>query len=312
MFNIISTPSMINARKKGYINSSQHDYANAINNSTLFSIISRVICLSSRRFKWENLPEGVPDWFIETSLFWHDMIGGANDEIYGGIILPAYSADAVNRYGIPISYNFIGVNYNNKFNYEDCCILRDEFLGSNLYLVLEPLIYNLYESMRARDMNIQNNKIPIIYSTNKKQELTAKTILNKIFNNEFAIFKNDSLAGVDEMIKTQSAIPPYLIDKLDTHINQIWNEIYTILGIQTQSIQKAERVQAAEVYASVEQNKMYKQSAIDCRKRWCDECNSKLGWNISVEWSIPEITGGEINGELYNNIKGNADANTVI
>lgn len=312
MFNMISTPNLINTRKRGYLNLSQHDYTTNINNSTLFSIIQRIICLSSRRFKWDNLPEGVPDWFIETSLFWYDMIGGANDDIYGGIILPAYSADEVNRYGIPISYNFIGVNYNNKFNSNDCCILRDEFLGSNLYMVLEPLIYNIYESMRTRDMNIQNNKIPIIYSTNKKQELTAKNIFQKIFNNEFVIFKNDATSSIDGMIQTQAAIPPYLIDKLDTHINQMWNEVYTILGIQTQSIQKAERVQAAEVYASVEQNKMYKQSAIDCRQKWCDECNSKLGWNISVEWSIPEIIGGENNGSLYNDFEGNAGTNGII
>lgn len=291
------------------------EYAERLNTITYYSILQRTICIASRRFKWNNLPEGIPEWFIEWSMFWNESVGAAIDRNIGEIILPANNAGTVNIYGIPVEYNLIGTGYNERFKLEDCAILRDNFLGTSMFFILEPLINNVYESMRTRDMNLQNNKMPIFYSTSNKTKLTVENVFKKIQNNVIALFTGDTIRG--DTFTAIPAIPPYIVDKLDTHIQDAWNDIYTVLGIQTQNIEKRERVQAAEVYASVEQNQIFKHSAIECRERWCEECNKKFGWNISVEWLLPEIPlttleGGENDGFIYDDSKGNAGDDTTI
>lgn len=310
MNNIMNWTSVANLRC-GMYNKSDAEYAEFLNDSTFFSILQRCLMLSARRIRWKGLPENVPEWYIETCLFWYDNLAGANDENIGGVIFPAFNAGMVNPYNIPTKYNLIGVQYNKVFDTKDICVLRDQFLGSGVYKVLEPLIYNLYESYRTRDVNLANNKVPIIYKTTKRKELTAKNFFNQIRKNRLAIFTEHETA---DGLQGESVAPPYLTDKLDTHIRDGWTDILTVLGIQSQSVEKAERVQVAEVQASNEQTIMYRQAAIDCREKWAKECNEKLGWNLSVEWAIEsrEITGGNIRGELYNDIERDAKDNSIV
>ena len=52
----------------------------------------------------------------------------------------------------------------------------------------------------------------------------------------------------------------------------------------------------------------YKKASIECREKFCEECNAKFGWNLSVEW-IAKEEDDLANGTLYNDVKGYAQVN---
>lgn len=283
------------------------DEADIINSSTYFSIFQRVLMISARRFKWKGLPEGVPDWWIETNLFYYDKIAAYEDNRLGSLILPAFNADAGNIYYMPQKYNIFGLNYNKTVDADKLEVLWNNYLGTSMIMILDPLISNVYESTRARDVNIFNNKIPAIYKTSKAKELSMRNIFNRIRRNIPATMIEE-LSDIDSL-QVMNTNVPYIVGDLDQHINHAWNEIYSVLGIKSSQIEKRERVQTSEVAAANEQTIMHRQIAIETRERFCEKVNKKFGWNLSVEWTIKE----DINdGEIYNDAMRYAQNNTVV
>lgn len=283
-----------------------------LNNITHSSIYSRALMLATRRFKWEgSLLDNIPDWFMETSLFYNACIAYVKDKEMGDLILPAFPADSSNIYYIPKEYRLQGFGWSKTYPTEDLIILRNNFIGESTFEVVNPVIEAIYESVRCKDVNIQNSKLAILFKTNKKKELTVRNLVNKIFKNFPAIYGEETQTIANLEVINQNV--PFLVDKLDTHTNAMWGELLTLLGIQTHAIEKSERVQVAEVQAANEQTKIYKEAAIQCRKKWCEEVSAKSGKDISVEWIIEDLPilggnasyegifqGGDMNGSLYN------------
>lgn len=289
----INGPCMLKTQDTG------QNQADVLNETTLFSIYNRAMMLSSRRFKWENLPEGVPDWWIEQCLFFYDKVATCDDKNNGNLILPCFNADTRNVYYMPLKYRLFGMGYSEEYDAEDVTVLYNNYLGIGMFSLLDPLLYNIYEATRTRDVNLFQQKMPRIFRGVKQKELTIKNIFNQVRRNLPAIFTEKSNNYID--IDTIDSTAPYIVDKLDTHIKDGWSDVLTVLGIQTHNIEKSERVQVAEVQAANEQTLMYKQAAIDCRERFCEETNKKFGLNLDVKWAIESlpILGGNVNGEVY-------------
>lgn len=282
------------------------DESEIVNSSTYFSIFQRVLMLSARRFKWTGLPDGVPDWWIETNLFYYDKICGYIDRGLGDLILPCFNSDAGNVYYMPRRYNIFGLNYNKDVSADDVCVLWNNFLGTSMLMILDPIIHDIYESTRAKDMNMFNNKIPVLYKTSAQKELSVRNLFNRVRRNIPATLV-ESMTDIDPTQVLSTGVP-YLVDKIDSHIQQAWSNVLTVLGIRSSNIEKGERVQTAEVQAGNEQVLFYKKASIECREKFCEECNAKFGWNLSVEW-IAQEEEDLANGTLYNDVKGYAQDN---
>lgn len=284
------------------------DEAESLNMSTYFSIFQRVQLLACRRFKWGGLPEQVPPWWIETNLFYYDKIVYYRDKNIGDLILPAFNSDSANIYYIPKQYMIKGFGYNEIKNADEVEILWNNYLGVSTLTILDPLISNLVESYRARDVNVFNNKIPIIYKTSKSKEFTTKNIFNKVRKN-VPVYFVDGNTPIDQLGIMNTNIP-FIVDKMDMHIKDGWSDILTVLGIKSSNIEKGERVQTAEVEAGNEQVLFYRNAAIDSRKDFCDKVNKRYGTNLTVDWLVEnEVID---NGDIYNDITGNAENRTVI
>ena len=76
---------------------------------------------------------------------------------------------------------------------------------------------------------------------------------------------------------------PYLIDKLELHKHEIWNECMTFLGIDNANTDKKERLITDEVESNNEIIKYYLNCFYKTRKKACDEINKKYGLDISIK-----------------------------
>ena len=76
---------------------------------------------------------------------------------------------------------------------------------------------------------------------------------------------------------------PYIIDKLDLHKHQIFNDALTVLGIDNANTDKKERLITNEVESNDQLITYYLNCYYKTRKKACDEINEKFGLNISIE-----------------------------
>ena len=69
---------------------------------------------------------------------------------------------------------------------------------------------------------------------------------------------------------------PYLIDKLDVHKHQIFNDALTVLGIDNANTDKKERLITNEVESNEQLVTYYLNCWYKTRKKACDEINEKF------------------------------------
>ena len=81
----------------------------------------------------------------------------------------------------------------------------------------------------------------------EQQRLTMKNIMAQHEGNVPFILADK---GVDYDTQVFNANVPYLVDKIDTHLANVWNEALTFLGINNTNTQKKERLVTNEVDAN--------------------------------------------------------------
>ena len=117
------------------------------------------------------------------------------------------------------------------------------------------------------------------------------------------MFLKKQLYGNDviQAIKTDA---PYIIDKLDLHKMNVWNDALTFLGVNNANTEKKERLIVDEVTANEHHLKMNLEVMLKTRQEACDKINEMFGLDISVRerYQQNEERGGEF-VEVYNGAK---------
>lgn len=255
---------------------------NAISRETL--LYNHFVNLAIKRFKWDNLPDGLTSDILEEMLISYGQLGAIKDR---GLIkiLPAHGNNRVNIYNQPIGYMLYGMNgETHNVSAKEMVRLRNNPLGTpdkeNL-LIFAKRIDNIE---RTQDVNLFQQCIPKIIATNRNGVLTAKNIVNKIKEFSFVILTRDK--GINNQIRQDDVIDtssPYLLDKLSDYDNYIVNKVMTYLGINNANIDKKERLITDEVNANNDQIQSILDMYFECRQEFCDLVNEKFGTNITVE-----------------------------
>ena len=121
----------------------------------------------------------------------------------------------------------------------------------------------------------------------EKSILTLKNIYKKYQGNEPVIFGDKNFIS-DNPIRAISTLAPFIVDKMDIHKQNVWNEALTFLGIKNANTDKRERLITAEVDANDEQINSNLEVMLEARNRACKDINKMFGLNISVR-----VRGGE-------------------
>lgn len=87
---------------------------------------------------------------------------------------------------------------------------------------------------------------------------------------------------------------PYLIDKLDIHKHQVFNDALTVLGINNANTDKKERLITDEVTSNEQLVNYYLNCWYKTRKKACDEINKKFLSDSDTKISI------KLNDEVMN------------
>lgn len=259
--------------------------AKMLNNRMFTDYFYRLMLISRSLFEWKGLPNGIDENWIERFLFSEGSCIFYKDPVMGFMVAKMGLRGNLNCYSEPTGLYPIAPNYvyegEELTNNENAIIIRNNDDMVPTSPTIQIYAFKLANIDRTIDVNIQNQKTPLIVKCTDKQKLSLKQAIKQRDENEFVIYgdKNLDLSGV-EVLKTDS---PVVFDKLQIQKNHVWNECMTFLGVNNANMDKRERLVASEVQANNEQVKASEDVMLKARKRACELINEMFGLNISVE-----------------------------
>lgn len=258
--------------------------AKLINDRILTDYFVRLMLIARSLFKYENLPNGMDEKWIERYLFSEGACLFYKDPKLGYMVTKIGETGPLNYYDEPTTVRPYATNYIYKgkelINNANCVIIRnnDEMLPTAP--TLQIYAYDLTNIKRTQDTNIVNLKMPTIVRCSDKQKLSLKQTIAQRNDNEPVIWgdKNLDLSNV-EILDLKTTI---VFDKLQIQKHAIWNECMTFLGINNANMDKRERLVDDEVQANNEQVKACEDVMLKAREDAVKRINEMFGLDIKV------------------------------
>lgn len=262
-------------------------------------------CVS--RYVWENLPNGLTSWNLERMLYFRGTLCGFK---FGGkgYILPYVPTPRINPYGFPsgvrpLTYNgqaVAGKEDYFKENFElpvdaygdetddySAVLLYDAIPYSatgkapSRFFLNQILIRDIADTLARVNINIvvANKKIMLVIKDPKQTDIVRREL-------EVAFGSDSPFAIVTSELDISDV--QYSNDfQADDLFNVIKN--YDAMrcfmnGISSKGFgsEKKERISTGELAGGEEEKDLILDMGFDLRKLFCDLCNKKFGWNISV------------------------------
>lgn len=273
-----------------------------LNNLTFTDYYYRLKMLAQCVFKWENLPNGMNEKWIEQFLFNEGRCMFFNDKTKGFMVTRCTPNSTLNYYEEPTRLRPYALGYTGDDLEvgKECVLIRnnDEMLETDLTIRLYA--YRLTNITRTIDVNINAQKTPVLLMGSEKQKLTLKNVYTKWEGNEPVIYGDKGLDGeMPVAIKTDA---PIVFPDLQVQKQAIWNECLTFLGINNANTEKRERLITNEVDANDTHIELSAQCFLKAREFACEEINKLFGTNISVrkreEDEIQCITDTQLQSEI--------------
>ena len=260
--------------------------ANELNNRTFTDYYYRLTLIARSVFKWNNLPNGIDEKWIERYLYNEGECVFFHDEQRGLMVAKCSQDGELNYYDEPTSVLPIATSYTGDTltNGEECILIRNNDLATPTHYTIQLFAMRLANLERTIDVNISAQKTPVLINCTEKQKVSLKNVYKQYNGNEPVIFatKDIDMNSIN-VVRTDA---PAVFDKLRVERNNVWNEAMTFLGINNAKQDKKERLVEAEVSGNDEQIEICAEVMLKSRQEATKRINALFGTNISVEMRV--------------------------
>ena len=237
--------------------------------------------MATNVFEWEGLPDTIPEWFIEKTLYERGKAIFFNDPTLGLLCLPASGNGTKNVYGEDVAFQANSYGHHFYVPANEGVLIWNNNTKSPTRDIVRAFAGRLAQVERITDTNLNAQKTPVLLVGEEKSILTLKNIYKKYAGNEPVIFGDKNFMNQDT-IRSISTLAPYVVDKLDVHKQNLWNEALTFLGIKSANTDKRERLITAEVEANDQNIQSNLDIMLSARQRAAEQINKMFGQNITV------------------------------
>lgn len=237
------------------------------------------------RFRWIGLPDYIPPWFLEQTLFYRANAIFAHDKS-----VDMYGIFRGNLTGMPDIYNVPDIRevyatpgYLEEYDKEHSVIIWDN--PSKLPFYYEAYMYAraLANAWETREMNMFVQRTPFVIKSPEQMKLTYD-IIGQQYQLKVPVIKiNDSVDIKNLDVLNLDA--PYLVTNITEYMNMVWSQLLTDLGYESNPINKKERLISQEVMGNNGETEAQRNVGLDLRIRACDAINKIFGLNVSVEFN---------------------------
>lgn len=287
-----------------------------LNDETMIDYMDRLRMLATSLFTWKNLDKyaGVgASRFLEQSLYDFGKACFVKDPEIGFMALKVNPSDKLNVYNLPVKVMAWSIGYNKQYNFDDIVYIMNNELEKPTIESIKLFSNRLYEIERTTDINVQAQKTPILIEGDTKTILTLKNVYMQYSGNTPVVFGNKQF-DISNKLNVLKTDAPMILNDLDLHKHQVFNEALTMLGINNANTDKKERLITNEVESNDQLVNYYLNCWYKTRKYACDQINEKFGLDIEIELNKDAIDlvdftnqnlfdekDGEDDGALYNN-----------
>lgn len=271
-------------------------------------------------FEWEGLPDSVDPRYLEMSLHTLGHVGFYKHPQYNYLALKGAVSGTIDHYDQPTHFHVTTPTIQTTFpihNYADITnpkqgiVIYNNDLRIPTVSSLEIFAADLAEIKSIISVNLNAQKTPVLITGTDRNKLSMKNMYQQYEGNTPAIYMNEMVDA--EAIKVFKTDAPYVVDKLNTQKNAVWNEIMTFLGIKNANLEKRERMITAEADSNDEQIDASGNVMLKARLEACDRINRlypELNVTVRFRSEILEMfenetntntnqEGGKENGKLH-------------
>ena len=249
----------------------------------------QMLTLAENVFEFKNLPEFIDVSFLNKTLLRQGSIAFFKDEVLGLIALPYTTIGRNDVYDRPTTIQVEGKNgYIRRLKQDEYVIMYDNNGRYPLYLDICQMAERISLCVRTEDVNMLHQRTPRVWKTSKDKELSLKEAINEIDSMQENVISYDSLDIEDMNVVLAPA--PYVTDKVDQHIKELWAEFFRLIGVANLQEQKRERVIIDEMIASQGGTIASRFSRFEPRKHAIEKINSKFNTDIQVQYYDGEPT----------------------
>lgn len=255
-----------------------------LNNATAIDYEDRLHMLAISLFTWKGLDDIAgfgASHFIEESLYRYGKACIVKDDEIGIKALNVTAAGKLNIYYLPVKVNAFSTGYNKIYDFDDVVYIMNNELQKPTRDTLTLFAARLYETERTSDVNLQAQKTPVLIEGDKNVLLTLKNTYMQYSGNMPVIYGNKNF-DVSSKLNVLRTDAPYIVDKLEDHKHNLWNDCMTFLGINNANTSKKERLVTSEVESNDQLINYYLNCFYKTRKKACDILNEKFGTNVEI------------------------------
>lgn len=263
--------------------STQYDFANKSLNQKVQMLY--MLNRTRRIFKWDNLPDSIPERMLETYLQTNGNVCfyRYNGELYvftGGL------GGEPDEYYRPTIYTIanpaLNLSVNAKINI-DCIVMPND----TFYMGLLPLMLRYTTMICENELSmclniIQSRMISLICADDDRTEKSARLYIDKIIKGEIDVISNSQFfEGLKTQPYTQSAVHT-LTDLIEME-QYLKASFYNELGINANYNMKRESLNSEESQLNHDALFPLIDDMLENRKLYIEKVNYMFGTNITVD-----------------------------
>lgn len=249
----------------------------------------QMLTLAENVFEFKNLPEFIDVSYLNKQLLRKGSVAFFEEDGLGLIALPYNVVGNLDVYGRPNRIEVFGDNsFHRILDRDEYIIMYDNNGRYPLYLDICQMAERIALCVRTEDVNILHQRTPRVWKTSKDKELSLKNAINEIDSMQENVIAYESLDIEDANVILAPA--PYVTDKIDAHVKELWAEFFRLIGVANLQEQKRERVIVDEMVASQGGTIASRFSRFEPRKEAIEKINKKFNAEIQVQYYDGEPT----------------------
>lgn len=261
--------------------------------------------------QWQGVFTSVFEWdiegyqelgkYIEKYLYENGSAVFFKDEEKGMVnVLPYASTGGLNIHGELVNWEVLGSNgYKKKFNEDNSVMISANKSKSSLKAYVHYNVLRLADIEGAIETNVNQLKVPMIFSGDSNSLLTMKNIYKKIVRNEPVIYIDKKIENNREL-KGVNTGANYFGDKLMKLYNDIEGRMLKVAGLKYVHTEKKERLIVDEVNSNDGLSNTFLWNALEEREKACEKITALYGIKCSVRINplLRNVDPDKDNGEV--------------